>query len=177
MPPLETTVGAAYNDTFAAGKAAINTSGSWMIGTYAGYKGIDLGIAPTPVGPSGKRASMFNGLADSVWVGSKKQAAAIKWVEFLGSRKCQDIVAQKAVVFPAIPESLEIAKKSFASKGIDVTPFTVHVDQKTTLLTPITDNAADIVAIMKPAMDDVLSGKADVSSLTKANEEVNALFE
>lgn len=59
MPALETTVGTAVADTFAAGKAAINSHGSWMIGQYSGYDGLDLGIAPTPVGPDGERASMF----------------------------------------------------------------------------------------------------------------------
>jgi multiple sugar transport system substrate-binding protein len=55
------------NDSFGAGKAALNTEGSWMIGTYYGYKGVDVGIAPTPVGPNGRSMSMLNGLADSVW--------------------------------------------------------------------------------------------------------------
>ncbi|HET6985747.1 MAG TPA: sugar ABC transporter substrate-binding protein, partial [Kribbella sp.] len=138
MPKLETTVGASLNDNFAAGKAALNTNGSWMIGTYTGYKGVDVGIAPTPVGPSGKRASMFNGLADSVWAGSKKQAAAMKWVEFLASPACQDIVAKKAVVFPAITSSAELAQQAFKAKGVDVTPFTDHVKDGTTFLFPIT---------------------------------------
>ncbi len=82
-----------------------------MIGQYTGYKGIDVGIAPpTPQGPpEGKRASMFNGLADSVWAGTKKKDAAIKWVEYLGSAACQDVVASKAVVFPAITTSSEKA--------------------------------------------------------------------
>ena len=56
MPKLETTVGASVADAFGAGKAAINTNGSWMIGQYTGYKGIQTGIAPTPKGPDGKRA-------------------------------------------------------------------------------------------------------------------------
>lgn len=30
-------------------------------------------------GPSGKRASMYNGLADSIWVGSDNKPAAAKW--------------------------------------------------------------------------------------------------
>jgi multiple sugar transport system substrate-binding protein len=176
MPKLETTVGAAVNDTFAAGKSAINTNGSWMLGTYTTYKGVDVGIAPTPTGANGKRASMFNGLADSVWAGSKKQPAAIKWVEFLASPTCQDIVAKKAVVFPAVSTSAEIATKAFAAKGIDVTPFTDHVKDGTTFLFPITDHAADITAAMTPAMDAVLSGKADASSLTAANEQVNGFL-
>lgn len=41
----------------------------------------------------------------------------------------------------------------------------------------MTEHASDIHAIMTAAMDDVLGGKADVSSLTEANEQVNALFE
>jgi multiple sugar transport system substrate-binding protein len=43
-----------------------------------GAKGIETGVAPLPAGPSGKRASMYNGLADSIWVGSKNKPAAAK---------------------------------------------------------------------------------------------------
>ena len=176
MPKLETTVGASVNDDFGAGKAAINTSGSWMISTYAGYKGVKLGLAPTPTGPDGKRSSMFNGLADSIWKGSKHPAEAAKWVEFLASTGCQDIVANHAIVFPAITTDTALAAKGFADKGIDVSSFTQQVTDGTTFLFPITTNAAKIDAIMKPAMDAVVSGKAPASSLTDANKQVNALF-
>ena len=176
MPPLKATVGASMNDNFGAKKSAINANGSWMIGSYAAYKGLKLGIAPTPVGPSGKRASMFNGLADSIFAGTKHKEGAGKWVKFLASADCQNIVGQEGVVFPAIDSGVEAAKTAFKAKGVDVSPFTVQVDEKTTFLFPITDNAADVNAIMQPAMDAVLQGKSDVSSLTKANEQVNALF-
>lgn len=176
MPPLEQTVGASMNDNFGAGKSAINANGSWMIGSYTGYDGLELGIAPTPVGPEGKRASMFNGLADSIFAGTDNKEAAGKWVAFLGGEECQKIVGEAAVVFPAIPSAVEVATAAFKAKNVDVTPFTVQVDEGTTFLFPITDHAADINAIMQPAMDAVISGKADASSLTAANEQVNALF-
>lgn len=176
MPKLETTVGASVADNFAAGKAAINSNGSWMIGQYTGYKGVDVGIAPTPVGPNGKRASMFNGLADSIWAGTKNPAASVKWVEYLASSACQDVVASKAVVFPAIKSSSDKAAEAFKAKGVDVTAFTQHVDNGTTFLFPIADNAAKVAGVMKPAMEAVLSGKQPASSLTAANEQVNALF-
>ncbi|WP_115788218.1 ABC transporter substrate-binding protein [Arthrobacter silvisoli] len=176
MPKLETTVGANAADNFGAGKAAINTSGSWMIGQYSGYKGIELGIAPTPSGADGKRASMFNGLADSIWAGTKKKDASIKWVEYLGSAACQDVVASKAVVFPAVKVSSDKAAAAFKAKGVDVSAFTQHVKDKTTFLFPITDNAAKIEGIMKPAMDGVVAGKSPASSLSAANGQVNALF-
>ncbi|WP_139346659.1 ABC transporter substrate-binding protein, partial [Sinomonas mesophila] len=174
MPKLETTVGASVADTFAAGKAAINTNGSWMIGQYTGYQGVEVGIAPTPTGPSGERASMFNGLADSIWAGTKKKDAALKWVEYLGSAACQDVVASKAVVFPAVKSSSEKAAEAFKAKGVDVSAFTQQVEDKTTFLFPIADNAAKVDGIMKPAMDAVVSGKAPASSLSQANEQVNA---
>ncbi|WAH95767.1 ABC transporter substrate-binding protein [Arthrobacter sp. MMS18-M83] len=176
MPKLETTVGASVSDNFGAGKAAINTSGSWMIGQYTSYKGIKTAIAPTPVGPSGKRASMFNGLADSIWAGTKNPAAATKWVEYLGSSACQDVVANKAVVFPAISTSSDLAAKAFAAKGVDVSAFTTQVKDGTTFLFPIADKAAKVDGIMKPAMDAVLSGKKPASSLSDANNQVNNLF-
>lgn len=177
MPKLETVVGANMADTFAAGKSAINAQGSWMIGQYFGYKGVNVGIAPTPTGPDGKRASMYNGLADSINAATKNPAAAAKWVEYLGSPACQDVVAAKAVVFPAISEAADKASAAFKAKGIDVTPFTQQVKDSTTFLFPITENAAKVDGIMKPAMDAVFSGKSPASSLTDANAQVNALFQ
>ncbi len=176
MPKLETTVGASVSDTFGAGKAAINTQGSWMIGQYTSYKGIDVGIAPTPIGPDGERASMFNGLADSIYAGTKNPEAAVKWVEYLASTDCQDVVADKGVVFPAITSSSERAAAAFESKGIDVSAFTTHVEDGTTVLFPITDNAAKVEGLMGPAMDAVLAGQKDAGSLTEVNEKVNGLF-
>ncbi|MEZ2388487.1 sugar ABC transporter substrate-binding protein [bacterium RCC_150] len=176
MPKLETTVGANAADSFGAGKAAINSNGDWMIGQYTSYKGVDVGIAPTPSGVNGKNASMTNGLADSIWAGTKKKDASIKWVEYLASAKCQDVVASKGVVFPAIKSASDKAAEAFKAKGIDVTPFTQHVKDGTTFLLPITDNAAKVAGVMKPAMDAVIAGKAPASSLTAANDQVNALF-
>jgi multiple sugar transport system substrate-binding protein len=176
MPSVEAVTGQASTDIFAAGKYAMITNGSWTINQFFGLKGIDVGLAPTPIGPSGKRASMYNGLADSIWVGSKNKPAAAKWVEFLGSPECQNIVGEQAVVFPAIPEATEKAKAAWKAKNIDVTPFTIHIDEKTTFLFPITDYASQITGIMTPAMDNVLTGKAPVESLTEANNQVNQLF-
>jgi len=177
MPPLEKTVGASGTEQFGAGNYAMISEGSWNTGSITGLDGIQVGIAPTPIGPSGERASMFNGLGDSIWSGSKNQAAAWKWVKFLGSADCQDLVAEKAVVFPAITTSTDKAQAAFKAKGIDVTPFTVHVQDGTTFLYPLTDHAAAIQQIMKPAMDNVLNFSADPSSLTDANDQVNALFQ
>ena len=176
MPSVEAVTGQGSSDIFAAGKYAMITNGSWQTNSFFDLKGIEVDLAPTPVGPTGKRASMYNGLADSVWVGSQNKPAAVKWVEFLGSPECQNIVGEKAVVFPAIPEATEKAEAAWKAKGIDTTPFTIQVDEKTTFLFPITDYASQITGIMTPAMDNVLTGKAPPESLTEANNQVNQLF-
>jgi multiple sugar transport system substrate-binding protein len=179
MPPLKVAAsGVSVSDAFAAGKSAMNTNGSWMVGQYFGYKGVDVGLAPTPVGPNGKRASTFNGLADSIWAGTKHKEAAWQWVKFLASPACQNLVGEQAVVFPAIPGASDIAAKKFQAKGVDTSAFTVQVKDKTTLLYPITDHAAEIEAIMQPAMDSIMSFKADPQeALSEATQKVNALFQ
>lgn len=177
MPSLESITGQSSADIFGAGKYAMITNGSWMINQMFGYKGINTGLAAVPIGPNGKRSSMYNGLADSVWVGSKNQPAAIKWVEYLGSAAAQDIVGNSGVVFPAIPSGTDLAGKAFGAKNIDVnSSFLVHIKDGTTFLFPITDHASQINTIMTAAVDAVFTGKAKADSLTAANKQVNALF-
>jgi multiple sugar transport system substrate-binding protein len=168
--------GTSVNDGFGAGKYALSTNGSWMINSYFGYDGVEVGVAPTPVGPSGKRATIFNGLADSIYTGTDNRDGAWKWVRYLASADCQKSVGEKAVVFPALPEALDVARTTFLAKQVDITAFTSPVDEGATHLFPITDHAPEIAGLMGPAIDAVLSFQADPSSLTQVNEQVNALF-
>jgi multiple sugar transport system substrate-binding protein len=176
MPSFKAQKGAQWADQLAAGNVAMATNGSWMIGSVFGTKGITPAVAPTPIGPSGKRASMFNGLSDSIYAGTKNKAAAWEWVKYLASPACQDVVADAAVVFPAIKTSVPIAEAKFKEKNIDVSAFTVQVKDKTTFLFPITDHGADVEAIMQPAMDAAMTGTVDAAALIAANNQVNALF-
>jgi multiple sugar transport system substrate-binding protein len=165
-----------------SGTAVIAMNGSWMISSFAKLtdaagKKMDIGIASTPVGPSGKRASMFNGLADSITTLSKQPEDAAKWVKFLSGEQCQDIIGQSGVVFPARPKGTDLAiAYNKTERHLDVTPFTNQVKEKTTFLFPVTSNAADITALMNPRMDAVYIGSSPVSSLTKLNDQLNILF-
>lgn len=165
-----------------SGTAAMGLSGSWMISTFskltdAGGKKLDIGIAPTPIGPTGKRASMFNGLADSVTTLSKQPEDAAKWVKFLSGEECQNIIGQSGVVFPARPAGTELAIAfNKNERKLDVTPFTQQVEDKTTFLFPVTTNAADIAALMAPRFDAVYIGSSPITSLTKLNTQLDDLF-
>lgn len=159
-----------------AGKCALSFNGSWMIGTYLNMKDLDIAVAPTPIGPTGKRASMFNGLGDSITKQAKDPEAAAKWVAFLGSDTAQEIVGRAGVVFPARPAGTEAAVASFRKRGLDVSAFTRQVEEKTTFLFPVTRNPADVQALLQPAFDNVYANGKPISTLTGTNEQVNNLL-
>jgi multiple sugar transport system substrate-binding protein len=166
------------NSLFAAGKGVMALMGSWSINWYLDNAKFDKDFAPLPIGPNGRK-SMFNGLADSIWVGSKNQEAAWKWVKFLGSEEGQNIIAEHGVVFPAIKGAADKAAQAMTKKGADVAPFLMEAnDPQGTFLFPIADHSADVLRITKIALDAILLNGADpASTMKKANEEVNALFE
>ena len=85
MPSLETARTLGQSASFQSGKAALAIDGDWTIGTYSATKGIKVTYAPQPKGPNGSW-SMYNGLADAIWVGTKHKPEAIKWVNFLPAR-------------------------------------------------------------------------------------------
>jgi multiple sugar transport system substrate-binding protein len=72
---------------FQSGKGALTTDGSWMIGDYLKNSKFKVGFSALPKGPQGRK-SMFNGLADSIWVGTKHPDEAWAWVKFAASKTC-----------------------------------------------------------------------------------------
>jgi multiple sugar transport system substrate-binding protein len=167
------------NTQVAAGKAATAFDGAWMISTYAGFKGLDMRTAVTPEGPTGKRATMMNGLADSITKNARNKEGARKWVKYLASDECQKTVGGYGVVFPATPDGTAAAVAAYRKKGIDVTAFTEPVADKkdfTTFSYPITNYAADVYALMHPAMQDVFGNGKSVSGLGQTNDQINLIL-
>jgi multiple sugar transport system substrate-binding protein len=158
---------------FQAGQVALAIDGDWTVGTYTATKGIKVGFAPQPRGPQGSW-SMYNGLADAIWVGSKHKPEARKWVAFLGSPQCQSIVGREAVVFPAIASEVPKAVAKHKKDGVDVSAFTSYVRAKHVVLYPITDKAPQINLIVQPTLEKVLIGDSDAAKTVKdMNTQVN----
>ncbi|MBO1330732.1 ABC transporter substrate-binding protein [Streptomyces sp. VRA16 Mangrove soil] len=167
------------NAQVAAGKAATAFDGAWMISTYAAMQGIKVGTAFTPVGPTGKRATMMNGLADSITKQAHNKRGAEKWVKYLSSDACQKIVGGYGIVFPATPDGTKAAVAAYKKKGIDVSAFTRPVaDTKdfSTFTYPITNYAADVYALMHPAMQGVYGSGRSVGSLGQTNDQINLIL-
>jgi multiple sugar transport system substrate-binding protein len=177
MPPLSQARTLNQLAALEAGKVALGIDGDWTVGSYTTTKGIKFGFSPQPAGPQGSW-SMYNGLADSIWIGSKHKAEARKWVDFLASPDCQSIVGNAAVVFPAIKSEVPKAVASHKAKGVDVSAFTSYVKAGHTILYPITAKAAQINLIVQPTIEKILIGDEDAASaLKKMNDQVNNLLE
>ena len=160
---------------FVGKKVAIVPQGSWMITYFKNNAKFENAWVPLPTGPTGTRATMFNGLADSIWAGSKVKADAWKWVKYLGSADCQSVVADTGVVFPAIKGQAERAIEVQKAKGVDSSAFLTMAKSKTFLM-PIADSGSEIDEVMKSALEGVLMGKTDAASALKAaNIKVNQL--
>ena len=174
MPPSDILSGSGSDTIFTEGSAATMTDGSWKIGTWTSGD-VNGAFVPTPVGPAGQRSSMYNGLADSITVASDNPQESWEWVKYLASPACQEVIGGGAVVFPAIPQATEVAQEAHAANGVDVSAFTVHVDENTTFLFPITREASEIQRIMGNAIDAVMRGEGDAQTIVEANDEVNSL--
>ena len=173
MPPLEQARTLGQTAAFQSGKAALAIDGDWTIGTYSATEGIKVGYSPQPAGPEGSW-SMYNGLADAIWVGSKHKEEAAKWVNFLASKDCQSIVGSEAVVFPAIQSEVPKAVAKHKAEGRDVSAFTSYIDSGNTVLYPITDKAPQINLIVQPTLEEFLNGDEDAAKVMKdMNEQVN----
>jgi multiple sugar transport system substrate-binding protein len=176
MPPLSQARTLNQLAALQAGKVALGIDGDWTVGAYTGTKGIHFGFSPQPAGPQGSW-SMYNGLADAIWVGSKHKPEARKWVNFLASPACQSIVGNAAVVFPAIKSEVPKAVATHKKQGVDVSAFTSYLGSKHTILYPITAKAAQINLIVQPTIEKILIGDEDVASaLKKMNDQVNNLL-
>jgi multiple sugar transport system substrate-binding protein len=166
------------NALFTGGKGALTTDGSWMIGAYTKDTKFKTGFARLPKGPEGRK-SMFNGLADSIWVGSKHQEESWQWLKFASSPACENIVGSYGVVFPAIQSGVDAALAAYTAKGLDVSAFTAQATEANgTFLFPVTDHASEIGPIMDALMDSIMLGeKTAVDGLKEGNDQVNALFQ
>jgi multiple sugar transport system substrate-binding protein len=164
---LENTRTLGSDAMFVAGKAAIVPQGSWMITYFRDNAKFDHAWIPLPTGPTGQRATMFNGLADSIWIGSKNKEEAWQWVKYLGSADCQNVVASYGVVFPAVKGMADKAVETQKKKGVDSSAFLTMAKAKT-FLAPIGDNGSEINEAINGAMESALLGKQPAAAALKA---------
>lgn len=174
LPPQS--VGKLGVDTlFITGRAAMVPAGAWMIGHYARQVKFRYAWVPQPTGPSGARASMLNGLADSIWVGTRHREAAWAWVRHLASDGCQRKLAAAGAVFPALAGLSAQTQEVWRQRGVDARAF-AEMASAGTFAPPVVENAAEIDQIIGTAIENVLLGRAQAGpALRAANARARAL--
>jgi len=163
---------------FAAEKGALVLTGSWLINWFTRGVKFPFGFAPLPSGPVGRK-TMVNGLADSIWVGTRHPEQAWRWVRFLGSPEAQLIIAEHGVVFPAVRTASTRAAAVMSRKAPGVTAF---LDAATTpngtFPYPIAKRGSDLQQLGLAAMDRIFLDRADIpATLRKLDQDVRRLFE
>lgn len=173
--PSEHTRSLGTSGMWVSQRVAMVPDGSWMIHYYQRNARFEYAWVPLPKGPGGTRASMLNGTADSIWIGSKVKEQAWQWVKYLASADCQRSVAQSGVVFPAARGTADIALQAHRQKGVDSSAF-VTMSQSQTFLPPIADKAAQINEIIGGAIEASLQAPGQSQQRLKtANDQVHRL--
>lgn len=169
---LPTTVGAPWNgDAFGKGRAAMVIEGGWLIPYLAStYPNIQYGIAPLPVGTTGKQANLTFTNAWAAYSGTKHPEAAWELIKYMTGATVQESQLNAGFALPTL--------KSLANAPY----FSSHSDFKT-LFDAASYSYADyygsqdttIHTDVGNAIDAVLLGKQDAqSALNDAATKVNS---
>jgi ABC-type glycerol-3-phosphate transport system substrate-binding protein len=149
------------SELLGSGKVAMTMDGSWSASTYAKLSGLTTGIAPTPIGPDGKRAVMSNSNGNTIWAGTKNPQQTWNWVSYMGSAQCQTMAAEKnGSFFPSIPASMTAMSASLAKQGLNLSVFTQYEQQNSLYTSTAYANGAQLESELQPLLDQFFGGSA-----------------
>ncbi|WP_370971011.1 sugar ABC transporter substrate-binding protein [Amycolatopsis sp. cg9] len=166
-------------DLLGSGKVAMETAGSWSAATFAKLPGVQVGLAPTVLGPSGKRAALSNSNGDTIWAGTKNPDLTWKWVSYLGSAECQTAASASGSFFPSIPAAMDSAASAMRGQGVDLSVFTTMLKDGTLYPAAVYGNGAALEEAERPLFeayfghqrdDDVFAEMAEKSEQVLAKQ-------
>lgn len=149
------------SELLGSGKVAMTMDGSWSATTYDKLTGITAGIAPTPIGPDGKRTVMSNSNGNNIWAGTKNPQQTWNWVSYMGSAQCQTMAAEKnGSFFPSIPASMNAMSSTLAKQGINLSVFTQYEQQGSLYGATAYANGSQLQSVLQPMFDQFFDGSA-----------------
>jgi multiple sugar transport system substrate-binding protein len=151
----------ASSELLGSGKVAMAMDGSWSASTYAKLSGVSTGIAPTPIGPDGKRAVMSNSNGNNIYAGTKNPEDTWKWVSYMGSAQCQTMASEKnGSFFPSIPASMNALSATEAKQGLNLSVFTQYESQGSLYGATAYANGSQLQSELQPMLDQFFDGSA-----------------
>ena len=174
MPEAMGKIGA--DAMFVSGRVAMVPASAWMMSYFKRSARFEQVFVPLPIGPTGQRSSMLNGLAHSIWSGTRHAAESWRWLRYLGSPACQAVVAVHGVVYPAVRGLAITAAQAQRKAGADPSAF-LEMAAGATFAPPIARHAAQINDLLDSAIERVLLGReSPAAALPAANAKANALL-
>ena len=154
--------------------AAITFDGDWDLDTYqSSLPAGSWGVTTLPSGPSGS-GTVFNGLSDAIYAGTKHPTQAWKLEEWLGSAASEKIVTDSGTVWAAIPSLDSGFITAWKAKGIDVSAF-YQGSQGTTIGYPLTLSGTAFTNVVLKDMNQVWlnqmtpqSAASDITTVSNA---------
>lgn len=162
-------------DLLGSGKVAMETAGSWEVAQFAKLPGVKVGIAPTVLGPTGKRAVLSNSNGNNIWAGTKNPDLAWKWVSYMGSPECQTLAGKSGTFFPSIPASMDASAKAMAAQGVDLSVFTNQLKNGDLYPATVYGNGAALQSAETPLFEAYFSHERDddvFTEMTQKGEQV-----
>jgi ABC-type glycerol-3-phosphate transport system substrate-binding protein len=144
-----------------SGKVAMVVGGSWYAPTFHALPGMKVGIAPSVLGDDGKRSSLTNSNANSIWKNTPRQENAWKWVSFMGSEECQSLAGVDGTFFPSIKASMDLTEAASLKKGIDLSPYTDQFKNDTLFTTPMFGHGQELGSTITPMFESFFAGERD----------------
>lgn len=148
-----------------SGQGAMTITGSFDVSSYTGSTAKQsYGFAELPIGPDGRK-TFINDLSDAIWAGTSHPQQAWKWVQFLASSSCQDLVAAKGVIFPALTEATKKAEAARTAEGQNIAPFVQEAQAAGGTVTyPISSHESEISTEVQSQLDAVWLGQSSAAS-------------
>jgi multiple sugar transport system substrate-binding protein len=164
-PPATVTTQPTYveaTDSFSPGNVAMMTDGDWDLASIASTTKFPWGVAPLPAGPAG-RVSATNGLGINIYAHSKNLPAAELLWAWLTNKSTETLMSSEGYIWGSMPSVDPLYVKSWAKKGVDVTPFLNEQKGKTFLLGEA-PNAQTAYTTMETELNLVFLNKVPVAS-------------
>lgn len=158
------------DNLFAAGKAAFEINGPWAAGEY---KAINFGVAPVPVGASGKPVTLASTVPTIV---SAKTAHPKEAQVFLAWWLSKDTQAQLSTAAAYAPSRTDMASDPSITSNPTVAAFAAQVPNSRLYLPTEKDFAKIDTGIFIPAIQSAEQNGDAAGALKAANDQLNQLL-
>ncbi|GAA2287049.1 sugar ABC transporter substrate-binding protein [Glycomyces scopariae] len=153
-----------------SGSVAIVQSGSWNATSFYALPDLNVGIAPSVIGPEGERRALSNSNADSIWAGTEHPDESFAWISYMNSPECQDLAGADGSFFPSIASSMAVTTESLGAQGIDITPFTAQFEAGTLFETPAFEHGQEVGDAISPLSEAFFTFERDADVFTEMDE-------